>query len=90
MSDYHKVRFVQMSKYDELRYEKEIAEYNLHKRRYKDSKLVGRSFVPFSKEEDKILLQLLATCEGETKFKNTVLPVGKDFGHLNKSNFVIF
>ena len=30
MSDYHKVRFVQMSKYDELRYEKEIAEYNLH------------------------------------------------------------
>ena len=78
MSDYHKVRFVQMSKYDELRYEKEIAEYNLHKRQHKVSKLVGRSFVPFTKEEDKILLQLLATCEGETKFKNTVLPVGKD------------
>ena len=78
MSDYHKVRFVQMSKYDELRYEKEIAEYNLLKGQHKDSKRIGRRGVRFSKEEDEILLQVLSTCDGETKYRDVILPVGTD------------
>ena len=49
MSEFHKRRFVQMSKYDEVRYEKEMVEY----------KNKNRTATFYSKEEDKQLLEAL-------------------------------
>ena len=49
MSEFHKRRFVQMSKYDDVRYEKEMMEY----------KNKNRTATFYSKEEDKQLLEAL-------------------------------
>merc|ERR1712018_582104 len=64
MSEFHKRRFVQMSQYDEVRYDKEMDEYRKSFNQRRNQKR-AKVLVPFSKEEDFQLLNVLKMYDGD-------------------------
>ena len=57
MTEYQKRRFVQMSEYDEVRYCREMTEYNRNRNAYYNQR--HRNHGPFSEQEDVQLLNVL-------------------------------
>ena len=98
MTDFQKIRFVQMSKYDEARYEKELEQYNQYLKDRKKGKLKNQYLrrkqvirVPFSADEDKLLMEHLTTSKGETSHRGTTLTkekikqLAQDLGRVEES-----
>ena len=98
MTDFQKIRFVQMSKYDEARYEKELEQYNQYLKDRKKGKLKNQYLrrkqvirVPFTADEDKLLMEHLTTSKGETSHRGTTLTkekikqLAQDLGRVEES-----
>ena len=98
MTDFQKIRFVQMSKYDEARYEKELEQYNEYLKDRKKGKLKNQYLrrkqvirVPFTADEDKLLMEQLTTSKGETSHRGTTLTkekikqLAQDLGRVEES-----